>query len=525
MQDYAAATRLAEQALRHAETHFGPESPVVFNALRNLADLRRINREFEKAESLAHRALVISEKGNSRFDEALVLAEFLQIYCEQRKTEQAAPLVTRLLALLESSESKIDPHAQAVLYWKLANSFDLLHDRARAELYLKRSQALLEKELGPFDPEVARILNNLGVHYDNHGHYKMAESYYRRSLAIFAAAYGKDHFQYAAILHNLANHHFSLGRLPLAEETLKRTLAIWEQDPELNALNIAQVRNSLADVYRAKNNLPEARTQIQLVLKTRLNLLGPDHVLVAKALHSLGWIAFNGRRYQEAGAAFERALLIREQTLPPDDTELAQSMDGLAVVYSAVHKREVAIELFLRAIDIYKKALGTNHPLTAESIARLAETYSDLGRKDEAKESFLLAHSLFVEAFGPDHRSVINTDVNIGTFYRINKEFAKAERHINRALAALEGSKHRLDADFASALSAKGQLSYEMGNFSEAESYFRRALALRRIHQQEDLFNLVTALGNLAETLRKLSRTHEAASLKSESARLEKALK
>src|SRR5258706_9822298 len=66
-------------------------------------------------------------------------------------------------------------------------------DYVAAELNLREAAALQEPQLGPFHPDLANTLNNLGVVYERADSPAEAELCYRRAYAIAMKAHAPDH--------------------------------------------------------------------------------------------------------------------------------------------------------------------------------------------------------------------------------------------------------------------------------------------------------------------------------------------
>mgnify|MGYP003693663973 CR=1 FL=1 len=66
-------------------------------------------------------------------------------------------------------------------------------DYVTAELNLREAAALQETQLGPFHPDLANTLNNLGVVYERADSPAEAELCYRRAYAIATTAHAPNH--------------------------------------------------------------------------------------------------------------------------------------------------------------------------------------------------------------------------------------------------------------------------------------------------------------------------------------------
>jgi tetratricopeptide (TPR) repeat protein len=172
--------------------------------------------------------------------------------------------------------------------------------------------AIREKVLGPDHPDVAAVLNSIGLNYDKAGRYAEAELLYKRALAIREKALGSDHpdhYFVAQSLNNLALLYAEQSRYAEAEPLYKRSLAIYEK------------------------------------------ALGPDHPEVAGSLNNLAALYDNQGRACEAEPLNQRALAIYEKALGPDHPEVAGSLNNLAVLYMSQGRYADALPLVQRAIS------------------------------------------------------------------------------------------------------------------------------------------------------------------------------
>ncbi len=124
---------------------------------------------------------------------------------------------------------------------------------------------LYEKQLGPEHPDVAAVLNNLGVFYTNEGRFEEAEAAHQRALTIRREANPRGHSDIAQSKCNLAVVYHSRGDLTRAGELYRESLRDWEhmekppEDYEIVASNYADLLRSLGK--RRKARAIEARAR------------------------------------------------------------------------------------------------------------------------------------------------------------------------------------------------------------------------------------------------------------------------
>lgn len=106
---------------------------------------------------------------------------------------------------------------------KKAGARSAAHDEAM-EACLR--PVILERELGPDHPEVARSLHALAFRYHRQAELAEAESLYARALAIQEKSLGPDAPEIATTLDDYARLLREIGRAPEAEELERRVRAI-----------------------------------------------------------------------------------------------------------------------------------------------------------------------------------------------------------------------------------------------------------------------------------------------------------
>ena len=138
----AEALPYLRKALNLAEARQGPDAPATAYDLNNLAEAARLAHRYDEAEPLYRRAIAIDDgKAGDKIGLATSLNNLALVYRAQGRMDEAEPLYLRALTLLE-------------------------------------------KQLGPTDPDVARCLNNLAVLYRTRGEPEKSRPLLERALAI-----------------------------------------------------------------------------------------------------------------------------------------------------------------------------------------------------------------------------------------------------------------------------------------------------------------------------------------------------
>src|ERR1700730_14870203 len=168
-----------------------------------------------------------------------------------------------------------------------------LHERAlrshaerrleEARVLCARSLRILERESGPWDPDVANALNTYGFIQQDLGFYAETEATFRRSVEI--------------VLH-------------------------LSSDPDLDRLRVRSFAH-LADILRVEGRYREAEPLFQRALSVAEVAFGPDDLHVSSVLNGWAVLCRYSGRFDEAGRLYRRALAIMEKALGPEHVELA----------------------------------------------------------------------------------------------------------------------------------------------------------------------------------------------------------
>ncbi len=282
-----------------------------------------------------------------------------------------------------------------------------LKDRAdygAARLLQARSQAVLEKALGPAHPEVANCLNSLAlICWAEKRDCGEAEALYSRALAAWEKSLGPDHPQVAIGLNNLAIVYCDQGRYGEAEQLLTRSLAIIEKELGQEHPKVAKALSNLTRVYGEQGRYAEAERQGRRALAIQEKAIGSDDPDVAICLDNLAEVVREQGRNKEAELLCTRALAIFENALGADHPGLGDVLRNLAKAHSAQGRGAEAERLLLRALEIREKSLAPDHPHIAASLCDLADLYHEQDRDQDAMPLYVRALAIREKALGAEH--------------------------------------------------------------------------------------------------------------------------
>jgi CHAT domain-containing protein/tetratricopeptide (TPR) repeat protein len=362
---YADATPLAQEAVRTAESSFGPEHPNVGLSLIELGRLLADQGKFADAEAAYRRALGIFEKAYGENNDKVALT--------------------------------------------LNNIGDLYNAEGRypdAEKFFQQSLSIVEKALGPNNVTVGFAAGNLAAVYSSEGKYADAEQLYKRAIAIGAAAQGPDSSGQAAYYINLGQLYDKLGKFADAEQLTLRAVSIELKTYGNNHPETASDIANLAVVYVDEGKFSDAESTYQKALTIDQNALGPNSSAAAWILDGLGGLYRREGRYAEAEPIFQRSLAIREKALGPNHPDVAEVLISLGGLYEDEGKYADAESFYRRAINIQVKALGPGHPMVGLSVTYLASLYVEMGRLSDAEAMYRVAMNIDLKSVGRENPQV-----------------------------------------------------------------------------------------------------------------------
>lgn len=171
-------------ALPDLEKTLGPEHPEVAKVFNNLAVLELRERNHAEAESYLRRALAIHQKADPKGHIAAPpLINLALLYHDKGDYEQAEALYRRGLVIFEKTLGLEHPEVAMALS-KLALLYHARGDYVRAQPALERALAIREKRLTADHPDVAASINELGHLYFARDDYDRAVQFLARGNTV-----------------------------------------------------------------------------------------------------------------------------------------------------------------------------------------------------------------------------------------------------------------------------------------------------------------------------------------------------
>ena len=420
---------------------------------------------------------IIQQQVNEDSSTIKILADKALALQKEGKYKEAAENWERFIGLVEKNFGPFYPDIVPSLN-KLGDLYFLQGEYGKAEPPYIRSLVIKEKALGTEHPDVATSLNKLAGLYRVQGKYSKAEPLYVRALAINETALRPNHRDVTTSLNELALLYQDQGKYSKAEPLHIRALTIREKALGPDHPDVATSLNNLALLYDNQGKYSKAEPLYVRALAINKKALGPEHPDVATSLNNLAGLYKVQGKYSKAESLLIRALAINEKALGPDHPDVATSLNNISMLYSDQGKYSKVESLYVRALAIREKALGPDHPDVATSLNNLALLYDNQGKYINAGYNYMRSLAILQKVFGPDHPSVALGLNNLGLLYQKQSKLKKAESLYVRSLAIKEKALGPDHPDVAISLSSLASIHHEQGEYSKAESSALRSLSI-----------------------------------------------
>ncbi len=266
----------------------------------------------------------------------------------------------------------IDPESDLAL--SPPSSLDALTERATryftegrysaAEPLYQQAIDLIQQQLGPEHPAVARAWSDLATVYAAQKRYDEAEALYLEALELRYSTYGENHPEVAVSLHDLGYLYAVQSLWEEAEPLYIKALEMQERLLEDFHPDVVKSVTNLAHLYEAQQRYTVAEPLYQKALTLLKRRSGSQHPDVATGLNNLAYLYESQLLYDKAEGLYQQALDLRQRLLGPEHPDVATSLNNLAAVSTAQGKYRRAEQLYTQALEISDRTLGPDHPNT-----------------------------------------------------------------------------------------------------------------------------------------------------------------
>ena len=175
---------------------------------------------------------------------------------------------------------------------------------------------------------------------------------------------------------------------------------------------------------------------------------------------------------------FERAYRIAETQYGEISGQMATTCLELGITYKQMHDIDKATEWHERALPIYEKKCGKNSAPTSSVLNSMGELYRMKKDYKQALEYHTRALKIREKEFGTTSMEAAICKNNIAADYVNRKQFEKAAKIFMEVHNTYEQNPKAPLNEIAINYNNLGIVSYRLGRYKEALTYFEKALAI-----------------------------------------------
>jgi len=325
------------------------------------------------------------------------------------------------------------------------------------------------------DPNFALAYSGLAQAYRDSGSDAQAAQYSRRALGLSASLPPQEKYLIAATHYRITND------TPKAIETYEQLLKVSPNNP--------RIQYELAGLYEQSGQLDKAQEHYQRVVQ-----LDPKYV---DGLTAVGRIAILRGDPQASLDPLTNALSLAIQL--NNDVARSNVLQAIGIAYKRLGRPRDALKNYEESLAI-RRQLGQKRGM-ARTLSEIAQVQEQLGSRDEAVKSFNEALKLQREI--GDRSGITTTLVSLGGL--LNDSLGRPDEALPLLKEALGVARDDGNRTLESlALNNIGTAYLTKGLYSDAQTYFERALELRE--QSKVPREIADTQHNLGETLSKMGK-------------------
>ncbi len=313
-----------------------PSQVALANSLYGLGSLMAQNGRNAEAEKKFREALKLQEAlyGTSHPAIARTLKDLARAVADDGDFNAAVPMMQRAVAMQRQLRGN-EPHPDLA---EVLNDMGLLlyerGDSEGAEKYYRESLTMNQRLLGDKHPVIANGLENVAMALSDKGDVQGAEALYRQSLAMRRELLGPNHPDVGRTLANLASLQYDRGDTAEALSNMREVLAIYRHAYPADNPEVARVLNGIGSWLTMSGEYPEADRYLQEGFAMRRRLFNDSQPDVASSQVAIAILRVAEGRYAEARPLAESARSTYTAALSADHwrTAIAESAEGAALV-------------------------------------------------------------------------------------------------------------------------------------------------------------------------------------------------
>ncbi|CAE6915519.1 unnamed protein product [Symbiodinium natans] len=369
----AKARDACEKALKLAD-ELRPPPAEMGDTLHLLGAYHLRAKSFAMAIKCFERAMLVKQMTLAEEDQTASMAATLLAlggaHLQSGAPVTAARCLQTAVATLEELGDDTDELMLASAYQALAGSYRAAGQHGQALQCYNLCLELREAKLGPEDPQLIPVLNNLGAQAQQLLRHKEAADFYRRALSLERKSLGTEHVATATTLANLGTVFAQLSEHGEAVTCLSQAYEIQRAELGENHPTLATTLHNLGNALASCSYGDKAAECLCKALEVWQKAHGETGSAardIAATLHSLGNVHRGRRDPAAAQQALQGALQIREAALGKEHPDTARTRHCLGLVHVALGERATALQELATAASALRTSLGSKHPWSQQA--------------------------------------------------------------------------------------------------------------------------------------------------------------
>ncbi len=393
--------------------------------------------------------------------------------------------------------------------FRVADPFSKGGNSVTARQILDNGAQRIGSELSKEPAIKADMLDTIGSAYLGLGLPEDAQPLIEQGLALRRSLFGNDSEAVASSLYSLNRVFSDKGDLTQAETLALRSLDINQRKTGPASAQTAASLCRLGVIHKQKDELAAAEKLFQSCLDIRRARLGQHHESLTTPLDNLAQIASHRGDNALAEKYLNQALEIDRLTRSEEHPQYIRHLLRLAIVTHDRGASDRAEPLFRRAVELSQRVLGPEHPETIDTMSAMGTFQSESGRLSDAEQT--LSRVLEINRrIRPDHFYIGNDLENLGRLAFRKREFARAERYLDEALAVYRKKLPPTSGFIATTLSMLGRARIEQHRPADAIKPLTEAAAAWHAEYGESSAGYAIATATLARAQTLLGNYTEA---------------
>lgn len=287
---------------------------------------------------------------------------YCRLLIEQDKIDKADTILKQLhsMLLLRPKNNKENLLFAEVNYW-LGRVMSRRGKINEAIAYYQDAYRIKQSILGDVHPDIAEILNSLGIMHFRVDNFESAQKYYEEALKIRKESLGEKHPDYAKSLNTIAGIYSVFGDYKQQEACIKKALEIRKNALGEHNIGYAINLNSLARYYRTTGQYKKAEECYKKTLEIKREIFKTEnHDFIATSYTGLGSLYLLMGAYNEADSCLSKALRIRNLNTKRNE-DYAATLYYLGMLYFYTEEYSKADKYLSEAINLQKTLYGETH--------------------------------------------------------------------------------------------------------------------------------------------------------------------